>query len=137
MYTKYARPVRLIILCALLLSAPLAGCRQQKDAAPEVQLAWRILPDPPRMGPAMFAFTLTNHTTNEPVAGADVRVEGNMSHPGMQPVLATATEVRPGHYEATLNFTMSGDWFILVDATLPDGRILHRQVDVPGVQAMP
>jgi hypothetical protein len=30
---------------------------------------------------------------------------------------------------------MAGDWFILVRATLPDGRKLERQVDVPGVQA--
>jgi hypothetical protein len=29
---------------------------------------------------------------------------------------------------------MAGDWFILVKATLPDGRKLERQVDVPGVK---
>jgi len=28
---------------------------------------------------------------------------------------------------------MGGDWFILVRATLADGRSLEEQVDVPGV----
>jgi hypothetical protein len=69
----------------------------------------------------------------EPITGATVEVEGNMNHAGMVPVLSEAQEVSPGHYQADLEFTMGGDWFILVRAQLPDGRSLERQVDVPGV----
>ena len=120
-----------------LLLALAAGCRAETDPAPEIQLAWRLLPHPPRMGPARLAFTLTDRTTEQPVTGARVRVEANMTHPGMRPVPAEATEVRPGHYEADLTLTMSGDWFVLLEITLPDDRVLNRQFDVPGVQARP
>jgi hypothetical protein len=54
----------------------------------------------------------------------------------MVPVVAQAREVSPGHYEADLEFTMGGDWFILVRADLPDGRSLERSVDVPAVDAI-
>jgi hypothetical protein len=70
-----------------------------------------------------------------PVEQAEVRLEGNMSHPGMQPVLSTAWEVEPGRYEAPLQLTMGGDWLILVDAKLRDGRMLHRQIPLPGVRS--
>lgn len=122
------------LACGLLLLAG-GGCQKQDDPAPEVVLAWRAEPHPPRVGPGRILFTLTDRTTGEPVAGAEVRLEGNMSHPGMQPVLATAAEVAPGKYEAPLAFTMAGDWFILFEGTLADGRPLHRQVDVAGVRA--
>jgi hypothetical protein len=56
-----------------------------------------------------------------------------MSHAGMAPVFAQATEAEPGHYEAPIEFTMGGDWFILVKATLPDGRQLERQMELPAV----
>jgi hypothetical protein len=64
-----------------------------------------------------------------------VRLEGGMSHAGMEPVFATAREVEPGRYEAPLELTMAGDWLVLVDATLRDGRALRRQLKVPGVRA--
>ena len=57
-----------------------------------------------------------------------------MNHAGMVPVFADARETAPGRYEATLNFTMAGDWFILVQARLPDGRTVEQAIDVPGVQ---
>jgi sensor domain CHASE-containing protein len=53
----------------------------------------------------------------------------------MRPVFASAREVSPGTYEAPLELTMGGDWFLLVDARLPDGGTLHRQVDLPGVRS--
>jgi hypothetical protein len=54
----------------------------------------------------------------------------------MVPVFATASEVTPGEYRAELEFTMGGDWFILVRADLPDGRSMERMVEVPGVDTI-
>ena len=86
-------------------------------------------------GPARFLLMLTDKTTGQLVSGARVRIEGNMSHPGMQPVFDVAREVAPGRYEAKLELTMAGDWIVLVDATLPDGRTVHRRMDLPGARA--
>jgi hypothetical protein len=91
-----------------------------------------IEPDPPQVGPATVTVNL-HDAQARPIEKARVELEGNMSHAGMVPVFGQATEVAPGRYEATLEFTMGGDWFILVRADLPDGRSLERRIDVPGV----
>lgn len=114
-----------------------AGCRPPAGTAPEIALEWTVVPDPPATGPVAFSLTLTDTTAGRPVEGAAVRLEGNMSHPGMKPVFAAAREVAPGRYEAPLDFTMAGDWFVLVEAALSDGRTLQRKVDVRGVRAGP
>jgi len=58
-----------------------------------------------------------------------------MSHAGMQPVFADAREVEAGRYQASLELTMGGDWFIIVSGTLPDGRKLEHQAPLPGVRS--
>jgi len=116
----------------------LMGCQPAAApaaSAPNVDLDWKIAPDPPAAGPVRFSLTLTDKATGRPLPGAAVRLEGNMSHPGMRPVFGAAREVSPGTYEAPLDLTMGGDWFFLVDARLPGGGTLHRQVDVPGVRS--
>jgi hypothetical protein len=94
-----------------------------------------IEPQPPQIGPAKVTLLLYD-ARGQPLTGADVELEGNMSHAGMVPVFAPALEVAPGRYEAELEFTMGGDWFILVQANLADGRSMERQIDVPGVDAI-
>ena len=58
-----------------------------------------------------------------------------MAHPGMAPVFADAIETSPGSYRAPLNFTMGGDWVVLLHITLSDGRKVERQMDVKGVES--
>lgn len=87
------------------------------------------------MGPITVSLKLTDFLISKPVSGARVRLEGNMTHAGMSPVFAEAIEVEPGRYRATLEFTMGGDWVVLVHAVLPDGRKVERQFDVKGVRA--
>jgi hypothetical protein len=94
-----------------------------------------IDPDPPHIGPVTINLTLRD-AQGQPIIGAQVELEGNMSHAGMVPVLARAVEVSPGAYSAPLEFTMGGDWFILVRATLPDGRSMERKFDVPGIDIL-
>ncbi len=91
-----------------------------------------VAPVPPVVGPATVTITLQG-ADGQPVAGAEIELEGNMSHAGMVPIFATAREVAPGRYVADLELSMAGDWFILVDATLPDGRSLEQKIDLPGV----
>jgi len=57
-----------------------------------------------------------------------------MSHAGMTPVFAEAKETEPGRYSATMDFSMAGDWYVLVHMTLPDGRKLERQFEIKGVR---
>jgi hypothetical protein len=121
-----------ILLLALCLTT--AGCRSAESNHEDIRVNWRIDPDPPTTGWSTIEITLTD-TTQQLISGAKVRLEGNMSHPGMQPIIVTAEEVSPGEYRAPIEFTMGGDWFILVESTLPDKRIVKRQINVSGVRS--
>jgi hypothetical protein len=112
----------------------LAGCGQRPAAPNGVSIEHEVTPRPPRVGPARIALRVSD-AAGRPLSGARVRLEGNMSHAGMRPVFGEARESGPGRYESALEFTMGGDWVILVRLTLPDGREIERQFDVKGVQS--
>jgi hypothetical protein len=123
-----------LLIYLLLLTLILAACQRGSSGdIPEIGINLSVSPDPPAVGTATVILNLTN-ADNQPITGATIELEGNMSHAGMVPVFSQATEQKDGQYEAPLEFTMAGDWFILVKATLPDGRKLERQIDVPGVE---
>ncbi|MBI3300102.1 MAG: FixH family protein [Elusimicrobia bacterium] len=65
--------------------------------------------------------------------GAEAVFTADMSHPGMDPLVAKASETAPGRYEASLTWTMSGEWTVFFDARWDDGRRAERQdrVSVP------
>ena len=113
----------------------LSSCRGRGEALLDMALDLTITPAPPQIGPATVTLTLKD-ADGQPIPGAQIELEGDMNHAGMAPVLAQAQEIAPGRYEASLEFTMGGDWFILVRATLPDGRSLERKIDVPGVDVL-
>jgi len=69
----------------------------------------------------------------QPIVHARIQVEGDMDHPGMQPVFSNAEEMGAGSYRAPLTFSMGGDWVVLAHVTLADGRRAERQWDVKGV----
>ncbi|MBI2807134.1 MAG: FixH family protein [Planctomycetes bacterium] len=112
-----------------------SGCsKSSTDGAPDVKVELRMSPDPPTVGQGTATVTLTDKDGG-PLRGATLKLEGNMNHAGMKPVFADAKELDPGKYEASVNLTMGGDWFFLIDAVLADGRRLKRKIDVPGVKS--
>ena len=54
-----------------------------------------------------------------------------MSHPGMTPVVTGVIERSPGDYEALMQFSMAGDWVLVLTGELPGGGRFTRQLDVP------
>jgi YtkA-like len=120
-----------LALCANLIQS---GCHKTSETPTDIVIEHKIAPDPPRTGSATITLKLAD-SAGKPISGARINLEGNMSHPGMRPVFSEAREAEPGRYEAALEFTMRGDWFILFHITLPDGRKLEKQIDVKGVQS--
>lgn len=111
-----------------------AACQKQIEPEQTINVEYQITPQPPRVGPAIVSLKLSD-AEGKPVRGAHVKLEGNMSHPGMSPVFGEASEAEPGRYQGPLEFTMGGDWFVLLHLTLNDGSKLERQLDVKAVRA--
>jgi hypothetical protein len=120
------------LLLGLSVALLLSGCARGSQVPLDVVVDVTIEPSPPQVGPAMVTVDL-HDSSDQPITGAAIELEGNMNHAGMVPSLANATETAPGQYQASLDLTMAGDWFVLVRADLPDGRSMEHRVDLPGV----
>jgi len=118
-----------LALCANVFQS---GCHKASEKPPDIVIEHKLAPDPPRTGSATVTLKLAD-SAGKPIDGARINLEANMSHPGMRPVFSDAREVEPGRYESAIEFTMRGDWIIIVNIVLPDGRTLQRQIDVKGV----
>lgn len=122
--------------CLMLGSALMViGCRP-KPAAKDADIALSIHfdPDPPAAGSSAMTISLAD-AGGAPVRLGVLDVEANMNHAGMRPVFAHLKEIAPGHYEGPIEFTMGGDWFLLVSGKFSSGRHLDKKVDVPGVRS--
>lgn len=119
----------LFVLCLIFL-----GCQSSHTSSSDIDIHWKIDPDPPVTGTANIQISMTD-STGQQIQGADINLEGNMTHPGMQPVFTTAEEVESGLYSAKLNLKMGGDWYILITSTLPDNRTVRETINLPGVRA--
>jgi hypothetical protein len=122
----------LVLVAALMISGCTSGRVADDSADVKVDLALR--PEPPKVGTVTATVKLMDKD-GKLLEGAAVKLEGNMNHAGMTPVFGEAMETEPGLYTADLGLTMGGDWFVLIDARLADGRKLKRKVDVPGVKS--
>jgi hypothetical protein len=132
--TAAFRRLGAILIAACMATGAATGCRRASDPAKDISVQEMISPQPVRVGQATIAIQLADASA-KPVTHAKISVEGDMSHPGMSPIFATATETSPGMYTAQLDFNMGGDWVVLSHIALADGRKLERRIDVSGVES--
>jgi len=123
-----SHPPLLILLgtCCLL-----AACHRSAPAA-NVTFDWTLDPAPARVGSAILELRLRD-AGGHPVSGAQLRIEAQMSHPGMAPLVTAASERETGRYVATVSFAMSGDWILLISGSLPNGEPIAYRIDLPNV----
>jgi hypothetical protein len=125
-----------VLALACFAAVGTVGCANSTNStglASAVTIESEISPQPARVGPATITLKLTAAAAKR-ITSARIALEADMSHPGMSPVFAEAKEVEPGRYQGRIDFTMAGDWVILLHITLAGGQKLERQVDVKGVQ---
>lgn len=134
MWIRRFQKDRWLMCLALCAGAFLFGCRKTVEPPPGLVMRHDVAPQPPRVGRATITLSLSD-AAGKPISGARVNLEGNMSHPGMVPVFGVAREIEAGRYQASIEFTMGGDWIVLVKADLPDGQKLEREFEVKGVHA--
>ncbi|MCB0200905.1 MAG: FixH family protein [Caldilineae bacterium] len=135
---KQLRRSFILLILALGLALTLSACQrasQQIDtgASSGIAMTLAVNPDPATVGQAQVTVTI-NDASGQPVSGAAVAIKGDMSHAGMMPVLADATEDGAGVYRTDLEWTMAGDWIVTVTATLADGQTVEQQFDLSVAQ---
>ncbi len=120
-------------LCFFLLSLTLLTACGRIQPAPAdttgVQIELAVDPASPAVGPARLLVTLTG-PDGQPIDGATVEVEGNMTHAGMTPVFVQTTASEQGRYTVPFEWTMAGDWIVTVRVTLPGGEQVRREFPV-------
>jgi hypothetical protein len=63
---------------------------------------------------------------NQPIDNAKITVRGDMTHAGMIPIMAETENGNKGLYQLPLEWSMSGDWIVTVQVTLPDGTVAEQ-----------
>jgi len=121
--------VKVILVLAVLFAL---ACHKTSQS-PAITFSHNVIPNPPAVGATTIEVELTDKN-GQPVSGARVELEGNMSHPGMGLVSATTTEIAPGKYRGTIQLAMAGDWIVLVNVTLSDGERLQHSFELNGVR---
>ncbi len=121
-------------LLLLIAGVVVSGCQPGQETASDISLEWEIDPSPARVGKATIHFVLRD-STDQRIEGADVELEGLMSHPGMEPVFAESEETSPGEYSAEIEFTMAGDWIINFNSRLDEERVAEHQIRISGVRS--
>jgi hypothetical protein len=121
---------RLTLVAMSLFSV---GCHKPASTAPVI-INSEVSPQPVHVGPVTITLKISDFST-KPVTGAHIQLEGDMSHPGMAPVMGQTKEIEAGRYQGVLQLNMAGDWVVLAHVILADGRKLEPQINVSGVQA--
>lgn len=130
MIFNHTTPVKYLLLFLLLVSLIACGRIQQNSAtSDDITIEMAVEPSQPNVGPAQLVISLFD-ANGQPVDNAALAIEGNMTHAGMVPVLAEASESEAGRYTVPFEWTMGGDWIVTVEATLPDGRQVSQEFPV-------
>jgi YtkA-like len=112
----------LIIFCLFLL---LNSCKPLTTSSGSTKLPEGVqvqleVGDAPKTGNLPVSVYILKN--NQAISGATVSVTGNMTHPGMTPVIVTAKESEVGLYKADpFVIEMPGDAVITAEVTLSDG----------------
>lgn len=111
----------LLLLLGVLLVV--TACRPQNSASTKLPEGIKVqieVGDAPKTGNLPVSIYILKD--NQAVSGASVTVTGNMTHPGMVPVIAEAKESETGLYIANpFVIEMPGDTVVTADIRLNDG----------------
>jgi hypothetical protein len=119
------RPLVLALLLASLLAV--VGCSRVSQEAQHNQLQIELVEPlfPPAVGKDTLNIRLFDANDN-PINDATIAIKADMTHAGMVPILGDATEGDKGLYKVPFEWSMGGDWVVVVQATLPDGTVAEE-----------
>ncbi len=120
---------RLLLLLAAVMFVGACQRQSRQPSTGDIRIELDTPLFSPAVGPTHLRVRLLDRAGN-PVDNAVVHARGDMTHAGMVPVFTEATGAQDGRYMLPVEWTMSGDWIVTVDAELPDGRSASRQFEL-------
>ncbi|MEO0560774.1 MAG: FixH family protein [Chloroflexota bacterium] len=123
---------RSIIPLLIVLLFTVAGCRAANEPTEPgemgVEITLAVDPVEPTVGDATLLVTVQT-ADGDPINDAQISLRGDMDHAGMQPVNREVSSGEDGQYTVPFEWTMGGDWFVVVTATLADGTVVEQTFD--------
>lgn len=126
----FSATVLITIVLTCLTLGGLAGCRL--DEAPTddtIRIALVAPLFPPPAGDGQLTFRVSDEN-DRPIDSAALKIRADMTHAGMLPIAASTATGEAGVYRIPVRWTMAGEWIIIVEATLGDGRQATRSFDM-------
>jgi len=119
-------------LAALIAAAALAlaSCAHETLSGESSVFVDTVPARPALSAPFVVQVVVRDDRHQKPMTGAKVEILGQMSHPGMAPVLVPASESAPGIFRGSVSLDMAGAWVLRITTTLPDGRRVQQNMDL-------
>ncbi len=115
------------LLGVVLLLLP-SACRQAESLAGTLRVEWTLTPPVPIVDQASSIAIVIYDGADVPALDADLDLEAHMTHPGMAPAVVPLAAAGEGRYHASITFTMTGDWVLMVRGHLRDGRAVRQRI---------
>ena len=107
----------------------LAACRQSQQPLPTpddvITIDIQTSPQPAVVGDLTLVIQVFDKK-GSPIPDAHVDVRGDMTHAGMEPVLAIAQGSIDNEYRIPFRWTMAGDWVVTVNVVLSSGETFQK-----------
>lgn len=107
---------------------------QDRDLDASIGIDYEPDNDPALAGEGTVIVTVTD-AEGQPISGASVSLIATMDHEGMVPVMGHATSEEDGEYMIPINWTMAGDWQVVVTVETEDDRTNEATFDQTVIMA--
>ena len=122
-----------LIIAFIVIGVVAVGCRESNSdddiTAENIEIGVEVETESLSVGEANLVVTVTDEDGNF-VTDASITVRGDMDHAGMaQVVREDVIDNEDGVYRIPFEWTMGGDWIVVVEVTLPDETIAAQEFD--------
>lgn len=119
---------QLILLSLMFLS--LLGCSRTPSDDPRLLMSLEQTPN--AMGVQTIVLVINDGST--PLDNAKVQIEATMTHAGMPSQIVQMQALGAGKYQGSIDFSMLGEWVLIVNVTEANGAVMQRTLPAFTIQ---
>lgn len=122
------RYTQLILLSLLFVSV--LGCSRTPSDDPRLNISLEQTPS--AMAVQTIVLSISDGAT--PLENAKVQIEATMTHAGMPSQIVPMEPLGAGKYQASIDFSMLGEWVLIVNITESNGAVMQRTLPAFNIQ---